>query len=531
MTGPVWLTATPPTPNGELHVGHMAGPYVAVDVLRRYLRAESASVVMTTGLDDHQSYVAVRGLLEGRTPEQVADDYGERITRAWTAAGVEFDRIVAPRSTPGYAEFVQEFFHKLYGQGAIVPRTKPLPYCDSCRRWLYEALVAGRCPHCGAGSNGNACEACGRPNDCGDLLDPTCVRCGTTATPRAQTRLFLPLEPFADRLSRFWETVSMPPHLRALCERMRADGLPEIAVSHPSDWGVRVPVPEFAEQRIYVWFEMAPGYLLEYGSGADPARPAGGPVQFFGFDNGYFHAVLFPALYLAWDQESPLPSAFVVNEFYQLAGQKFSTSRRHVVNALDALAEAGSDVLRLQVLRNRPNGRQTSFDRADLVRVRDHLHTIWNGWVRSVIRSVREETGGVVPDDAPHGSGEWGLFAGRLGRLVEELREAYSIAGFDPRRAVDLLDELVRCGRDFGHVHHHERDRPGGATAYRAALAAQLAALSALSAWAAPALPAGSARLSALLGVSADRRVDAAALAVPRPGTRLHEPDRPVFGG
>jgi methionyl-tRNA synthetase len=523
----VWLTATPPTPNGELHVGHLAGPYVAVDVLRRYLRADGVPVLMTTGLDDNQSYVHVRGLREARTPEQAADDYGERITRAWKAAGIEFDRIVTPRLSPGYAGFVREFFRKLYSEGALVPRTRPLPYCDQCQRWLFEAYVLGQCPHCGASSNGNACEACGRPNHCGDLLGPACVSCGTPARLRDQTRLFLPLEPFAGRLSQFWESVSMPPHLRVLCERMRAAGLPEIAVSHPSGWGIPVPVPEFADQRIYVWFEMAPGYLLEYD--ASGSRPLSGPVQFFGIDNGYFHSVLFPALFMAWDPGTPLPPAFVVNEFYQLEGAKFSTSRQHVVNALEALSVAGSDVLRLHVLRDRPQGRPTSFGRGDLALVRSHLDSVWNDWVRSVTRSVQEETGGAVPAERPDGTG-WQLLKGRLSRLVNELREAYSVAGFDMRRAVDLLDELVRCGRDFGHVHLHERDRPTGALSYRAALSAELAALSALAAWAAPVLPTGSANLSELLGVPTDRRVDAAALAAPEPGTQLGIPDLPVFG-
>ncbi|MGH8896622.1 MAG: class I tRNA ligase family protein [Egibacteraceae bacterium] len=527
MSAPVWLTATPPTPNGELHIGHMAGPYVAADVLRRYLRAEGTAVLMTTGLDDHQSYVPVRGLLDGRTAEQVADGYGERIIRAWREAGVDFDRIVEPRTMPGYAEFVQAFFHKLHDRGVIQPRTRPLPYCDACERWLYEAYVVGRCPHCDERSNGNACERCCRPNECGDLRDPRCVRCGQPAEVREQTRLFLPLEPFAERLSRFWAQVNMPPHLRALCERMLHDGLPEIAVSHPADWGIPVPVLGFEDQRIYVWVEMAPGYLLGYD--ADTASPASGPVQFFGIDNGYFHAVLFPALFLAWDEDVPLPTAFVVNEFYRLEGKKFSTSRQHAVWALQGLAEAGSDVLRFHVLRDRPNGRQTSFDRGDLARVRDHLDTGWNSWLCGLVDAVSEETGGVAPEQQPAGVG-WRLLHGRLTRLAEELRESYSVAGFDPRRAVDLLDEVVRCGRDFGFVHQYERDRPTETLAYRSALAGQLAVAAALAAWAAPVLPTGAARLSELLGVEPGRRIDATALAPPPPGTRLAVPTGPVFG-
>ena len=524
MTAGTWVTATPPTPNGDLHLGHMAGPYVAADVLRRYLAAEGTSVLMTTGMDDNQSYVPLQGFRSEQTPEQVADHYGARIGAAWRDAGVLFDRIVEPRRTHGYVEFVQAFFRKLYDSGVLVPRTKPLPFCGGCDKWLYEAYISGRCPHCGESSNGNACEACARPNHCGDLGDPVCLLCGEPAQLRDQTRLFLPLAPFAERLARFWDSVAMPPRLRALCRAMAADGLPEIAVSHPSDWGVPVPASMgFEDQRIYVWLEMAPGYLLELGP--DAARPSSGPVQFFGFDNGYFHAVLFPALFMAWDPDLPLPVAFVVNEFYRYEGKKFSTSRRHAVWARDGLAETGSDALRLHVLRDRPNGRQTNFTHGDLESTRARLHEEWNAWLARLMTGLDVETGGVVPLEQPGGEG-WSLLHTRMTRLVEDLRDAYSLPGFDPRRAVALLDELVRCGSDFGYVHEHEPR----SERRRAALSAQLAVAGALAAWAGPSLPAGAQRLSEMLGLPPGRPVDASALVPPPAGSRLMPPTMPIFG-
>ncbi|MEU8852546.1 GNAT family N-acetyltransferase [Streptomyces sp. NPDC048564] len=530
MTSPVWITSTPPTPNGDLHVGHLAGPYVAGDVLSRFLRSESRSVLYTSGIDDHQSYVQVRGLKEGgKAPEDIADAYGASIERTWRSAAVSFDRVVLPRRDPGYDRVVQRFFQRLHDDGHIEARTTPLPYCASCELWLYEAYVVGGCPHCGSSSNGNACEACGRPNDCGDLVDPRCTLCGQAAESRPCERLYFPLGPHTERLVDYWATVRMPPHLRALCERMAAEGLPDIAVTHPADWGVGVPVPGFEDQRIYVWFEMAPGYLMQAGrvGGADGAGPQG-PVQFFGFDNGYFHAVLFPALYAACGRTDILPAAFEVNEFYRLREQKFSTSRRHAVWADEVIEECGSDVLRHHVCCDRPEGRQTSFDRPALERTRRHLDTLWNGWLDRLFDDVEAGCGGRVPDEEPVGA-DWESLRSRLLASLAELREAYGPTAFAPRRAVALLDEMVRCVTDFAHVQAHQAQRPGGAAHFRAALAAQLAVASALAAWAAPLLPVGAARLAQVLGVPAGRPVTAAALAVPR-GRRLTLPDGPVFG-
>ncbi|GAA2466319.1 methionine--tRNA ligase [Streptomyces macrosporus] len=529
MSASVWITATPPTPNGDLHVGHLAGPYVAGDVLSRFLRAEAVRVLYTTGLDDHQSYVPVRGTKDGdRKPEEVADAYGASIVRTWQAASVAFDRIVRPRRDAGYERAVQDFFRGLYDAGRIVPRTAPLPYCVSCARWLYEAYVVGGCPHCGASSNGNACEACGRPNDCGDLTDPHCVPCGARAESRRCERLYFPLSPYADRLASYWEEVRMPPRLRALCERMLADGLPDVAVTHPADWGVPVPVPGFEDQRLHVWFEMAPGYLFQAAELADGGADTR-PVQFFGFDNGYFHAVLFPALFAACGRTGAMAAGFEVNEFYRLEGRKFSTSRRHAVWADEAVERCGGDVLRYHVCADRPRGRETDFDLPALDLSRRRLHSLWNGWLERLFDAVDGACGGRVPEEEPGGPG-WESLRGRLLRALAELREAYGPGDFDPRRAVALLDEMIACVTDFSHVHAHERNRPGGDASHRAALAAELAVAAAVSAWAAPVMPDGAARLSAALGLPAGRPVTAEALSVPRAATRLAPPEGPVFG-
>jgi methionyl-tRNA synthetase len=523
----VWITATPPTPNGPLHVGHLAGPYVCADVLRRFLRADGMSVLLTTGLDDHQSYVAARGDREGRSGSEIADEYGAQILDAWTAADIAFDRICRPRAEAHYSGFVTSAFRVLYQAGHIVAHVRPLPYCRRCERWLYEAYLSGRCPHCGEDCGGNACEVCGRPNECGDMLETRCALCDSPAEMRPCERLYLPLAPFEDRLQAFWGDVEMPPHLRTLCALMLHEGLPEIAVSHPGSWGLQVPIASFGSHRVYAWLEMALGYLLERGpSGIVPAQ---GAIQLFGFDNGYFHAALMPAVYMALQPGGALPQAFIVNEFYQLEGLKFSTSRNHAVWALPAIAEAGSDALRFHVLSDRPWGRATNLSHGDLERTRSYLREHWSSWLQRLLLAVQRDCAGEVPQEAPQGPAWRQLASHLLGHLVE-LRAAYSPLTFDPRRATALLDEIVACAVDFGYVHEFERLRPGDGVAYRSALTAQLAVAAALAVWAAPVMPAGARRLAALLGIEPDRRACASALAPPPAGTRCVPATGPIFG-
>src|SRR4051812_27102823 len=73
MSPPLWITATPPASHGELHIGHLAGPYVAADVLSRHLRADGRPVLFSTGTADHTDSVELRAVRGGRKPEEVAE--------------------------------------------------------------------------------------------------------------------------------------------------------------------------------------------------------------------------------------------------------------------------------------------------------------------------------------------------------------------------------------------------------------------------------------------------------------------------
>ena len=122
-------------------------------------------------------------------------------------------------------------------------------------------------------------------------------------------------------------------------------------VSHPSGWGVHPAATALPGQVIWAWPEMSYGFLYgierlgaELGEGW--SREAPGPdwkiVHFFGFDNSFYHSILYPVLYrLAFPEWNP-DIDYHVNEFYLLDGEKFSTSRRHAVWGKDLLTPTRS---------------------------------------------------------------------------------------------------------------------------------------------------------------------------------------------
>ena len=70
------ITATPPTPNGDLHVGHLSGPYLAADVHARFLRARGQDVAYAASVSRAQRRGQPRGILRSQGRRGVSRDDG-----------------------------------------------------------------------------------------------------------------------------------------------------------------------------------------------------------------------------------------------------------------------------------------------------------------------------------------------------------------------------------------------------------------------------------------------------------------------
>ena len=509
----VLVTAAPPTPNGDLHLGHLAGPYLSGDFHARYLRLRGLDARFVFGSDDNSPWVAGLAGELGSTPSETARSLSDSIAATLSAAGVELAAYTRANRSGAHREAVQEVFRELHHRGAIVEKEVTEAYCEACDRVLVENSVEGRCPHCRQAMAGNTCEACGWATRGGELLEARCRACGADAVIRRRERLVFPLAPHAERLRELYRHVEMPTRLRAFCQEALAGELPDFPVTQPGDWGLEVPVPGHEDERIYVWFEIAPRYLgyARHLAAADGAGPAGWErwwkaddarvVQFFGFDNVFYYTVLIPAVLAAYDPEIRLPEALVSNEFYRLDGLKFSTSRNHRILGRDLLAEAPRDAVRFYLASTCPEREETNFTREEFAETcRRELTDGWLAWLADLARRVETAGGGKVPATGDW-TGEHRRFFGRLETLLGEIGEAYEAAGFSPQRATRLLGELVREARRFGRGEAHwERAASTHGEERRTALALEVLAAKLLGLAAAPVTPAFSEALWRALG-------------------------------
>lgn len=371
------FTATAPTPNGALHVGHLSGPYLGCDVAARAARARGTAVLTMCGLDPHQNWVLARSAALGRPVDEVLDRFEGEIRQALAAAGIDFDVFLSPRHDAPYRDAVADLVTELVAAKAAVMADSELLACAECGRTLHHVRVSGRCPVCGATASGGGCEGCGSLLAATDLRDAHSTCCGAGTRPFTARIPVLRLEDYRDQLTEVWARATMPERVRRLVGGLLTGGLPEVALAYPSDWGIRWPGPD-GELRVDVWVEMGLGYLYAVprhlgftGDCMQGWRRVDEVWNFFGIDNAPYYAILFPGLFAAAGIRPGWLGGLVVNEFYRLDGAKFSTSRNHAIWAHQLLPDEDPAAVRRFLCWDRPDRQETDFTWASYRAFRD----------------------------------------------------------------------------------------------------------------------------------------------------------------
>lgn len=342
LSAPYLVTAAPPTPNGPLHLGHMSGPYLASDVVARYLRARGQAVRTHCGTDDHQNYVQ----------ENTREAMRTRVMKGLEFMQIEFDEFVEPKTDQGYQAKILRFYNEALHKGVIRKEVLELPHCQQCNLHLIDALIEGDCPHCHSPSRGG-CESCGMVVPPQKLKNAHCTRCGSSARTAPVAVQTFDLGKYFPAIAKDVQQLALPQRLQALLARVAEQSALKVIVSHPNCGGIAIPNSDL---QLHVWFEMAAHYQ-EFALSAETW------VHHFGFDNAFYYLAYIPALLKAVNSGSRLPQAVVANEFLQLEGQKFSTSRGHAIWADEV--DANSDYLRLYLCHERPVTLDADFSMAE----------------------------------------------------------------------------------------------------------------------------------------------------------------------
>jgi methionyl-tRNA synthetase len=538
VTDKIFIGVAWPYANGSLHLGQIAGAYLAPDIFARYHRARGNPVLMVSGSDQHGTPVTIRAEEEGRTPAEVAARFHDEFLDSWERLGIKFE-LYTTTSTENHARTVQDIFLRLLEKGDIYKETMKLPYCTVEGRFLLDRYVEGTCPLCGSEeARGDQCDDCGKVLDPMDLINPHCKFDGSTPEVRDSEHFFLRLSAYNNGLKAWlsegkdhWRKGVLNFSLGVLQE-----GLRDRAITRDIEWGVEVPVAGFESKRIYVWFENVIGYLS---AAKEWAQRRGAPeawrefwqdpqcksYYFVGKDNIWFHTLSWPAMLMAYG-ELNLPYDVPANQYMNFGGGKASTSRGVAPFLPTYLAKYDADAIRYYLAAVMPETSDTGFSEADLVRRNnDELVATWGNLVHRVLTFTYRHFEGRVPEAGDPGERGRALLAqveGTLAETGEHIAACHFRAGL--AAAMALAQEANRYLDERAPWRAIREDRQGAADT----LHTVIAVINGLKVALYPYIPFSCERLHALLGYETGVTEAGWTYVRPQPGQPLREP-APLF--
>ncbi len=367
------VTSALPYANGPIHLGHLAGAYLPADIYVRYCRLKKRDVIYICGTDEHGVPITISAEREKTTPQQVVDKYYTQIKESFEKFGMSFDNF-SRTSLPVHHKTAQDFFLQLHNKGFMTPKEIEQFYCEHDQMFLADRYVEGECPYCHyPEARGDQCENCGKWLEPNQLINPACKICGNKPVIRQTFHYFFKLKEFQKQLENW---IGSKPEWRSnvvnFCNNWFREGLEDRAVTRDLKWGVPVPLEDAKDKVLYVWFEAPIGYIS---STKEWAEKIGQPdrwkdywldpentklVHFIGKDNIVFHAIIFPAMLMGYGGYV-LPAEVPANEFLNIKGLKFSTSRGFALWVDEFLKKYPADSLRYTLAINMPETRDADF--------------------------------------------------------------------------------------------------------------------------------------------------------------------------
>ena len=363
------VTVTPPTPNGDLHLGHLSGPFLAADVMRRSLIAKGHDVIMVCYSDDYQSYMPRKAEALGRDPFEYATLMQRAITLSADLAGVAFDAFPTTKDNPWFAESVNHYLDCVSDD--LATEEIAVHRCPSCSKWGHEAFGRGNCNVCGESSDASQCEGCAAKPTPALMTDMTCINCGTAMELRTQSAEVWHLGRHFLTLAEQHNQRGMRSDLRMYLNDALAKADDTWPITRPGDAGL--PVARFNNDPVHTWFMGLSGYRAavkayledapQRGRFADWWSPQTEMIHFLGFDCSYSHAVAYGVQQIC-DPDGPKVGRFVTNRFLKLDGDDFSTSRGNAVWIKDVTGLYPLDAIRLFTALHAPETQPENFSLA-----------------------------------------------------------------------------------------------------------------------------------------------------------------------
>ena len=454
------ITSALPYTNGKIHIGHLAGAYIPADIYARFKRITDNDVAYICGSDEHGAAISIRAKKEKKTPKEIIDKYHDLIKKSFSDFGISFDNY-SRTSSKIHHETASEFFKFLENKKVFEIKDSKQLYDPQENQFLADRFVEGECPHCGfEHAYGDQCENCGSSLSPEELINPISKISGAKPIEKETKHWYLPLGNYENFLKEWFlkgKKNKAKTNVYGQVKSWVDQGLESRAITRDLDWGIPVPSEDGKGKVLYVWFDAPIGYISSTKEWAERENKNWEPywkdkntklVHFIGKDNIVFHCIIFPIILKAHG-DYILPENVPANEFLNLEGNKFSTSKNWAIWLDEFLVDfpGMQDSLRYTLTVNAPETKDNDFTWKDFQASNNNeLVATFGNFINRVFVLTHKYFDGSVPENS-----------GLNGIDLEVLKKTYefpkliseSLDNFKFRQAVSLLIDLSRLGNKY----------------------------------------------------------------------------------
>ena len=454
------ITSALPYTNGKIHIGHLAGAYIPADIYARFKRVTDNDVAYICGSDEHGVAISIRAKKEEKTPKEIIDKYHDLIKKSFSDFGISFDNY-SRTSAKIHHETASEFFKFLENKKVFEIKDSKQLYDPKENQFLADRFVEGECPKCNyEAAYGDQCENCGSSLSPEELINPISKISGTKPIEKETKHWYLPLGNYEEFLKEWFlkgKKNTAKTNVYGQVKSWVDQGLESRAITRDLDWGIPVPSEDGKGKVLYVWFDAPIGYISSTKEWAKRENKNWEPywkdkntklVHFIGKDNIVFHCIIFPIILKAHG-EYILPENVPANEFLNLEGNKFSTSKNWAIWLDEFLVDfpGMQDSLRYTLTVNAPETKDNDFTWKDFqARNNNELVATFGNFINRVFVLTHKYFDGSVPENS-----------GLNDIDLEVLKKTYdypkliseSLDNFKFRQGVSLLIDLSRLGNKY----------------------------------------------------------------------------------
>lgn len=364
-----------PTPNGPLHLGHLAGPFLKMDILARHLREKGHVVAIVSSTDPYETHILPVCKKENKTEKLICNENYKKINNCLESLAIDYDIFINPIEDE-YSERLKEItknvFNKLLKNGKCSYIKEKLHFNKESNDIVVASRLAGICPSCKVTMGGYHCEACGQEVFPEDMVEPYDTENKDDKLIYENVKsLFLEVD--LDRAYSDLNKLKVPYSIKKIVEQYIENNGAKIRLSNPGEWGIKLKDIIDTDNKSVVFSYTAliclailcgeeAQKILEMDHNPLSKESDCIVVGSFGFDNTVPFCLSVPFVAQLTEDFKNF-DYYLTNFFYTLNGSKFSTSRRHCIWGDEAISllDTSADILRLYLCITSPEDEKTNF--------------------------------------------------------------------------------------------------------------------------------------------------------------------------